>query len=106
MQMIESIKMALPGHPQILSHLEYAAPQTSNYDVCATRLLRSGEGGPRRRPDEGLLADLCARPAGARVTPHPSRLDRVKASTAVNPLPRERANHLDAPPSPTLLLLF
>jgi hypothetical protein len=24
-------------YPQILTHLEFGAPQTSNYDVCATR---------------------------------------------------------------------
>jgi hypothetical protein len=33
---VEPVEMPLLGHPQILSHLEYGAPQTSNYDVCAT----------------------------------------------------------------------
>jgi hypothetical protein len=27
--------------PQVLSHLDFGAPQTSNYDVCATRMVKN-----------------------------------------------------------------
>jgi hypothetical protein len=43
MQMVEPIEMPQPGHPQILSHLENGAPQTSNYEVCATRAFSASQ---------------------------------------------------------------
>jgi hypothetical protein len=49
-QIVESMEMALPGHPQILSHLEYGAPQTSNYDVCATHQVAEGQNGGFANP--------------------------------------------------------
>jgi hypothetical protein len=39
MTMVEPVEMPLPSHPHILSRRDLGAPQTSNHDVCATRVL-------------------------------------------------------------------
>jgi len=40
MKMLEPVEMPLPYPPHIFSRRDLGAPQTSNHDVCATRLER------------------------------------------------------------------